>query len=107
MSSDAQVFASAAAIQHQAQRAGLRWLEGKLCNYRPEIYEEVRKAYLRGFKVRKKCVLICLPIPLIICVCFFLYWVGGLDRSQMVYGHVDGNEIWYIRGEKRRWIAER
>ena len=57
MSSDAQVFASAAAIQHQAQCAGLRWLEGKLCNYRPEIYEEVRKAYLRGFKVRKKCVL--------------------------------------------------
>ena len=48
MSSDAQVFASAAAIQHQAQRAGLRWLEGKLCNYRPEIYEEVRKAYLRN-----------------------------------------------------------
>lgn len=101
MSSDAQVFASAAAIQHQAQRAGLKWLEGKLCNYRPEIYEEVRKAYLRGFKVRKKCVLICLPIPLIICVCFFLHWVGGLDRSQMVYGHVDGNEIWYIRGEKK------
>lgn len=27
MSSDAQVFAASAEIQHQAQRAGLRWLE--------------------------------------------------------------------------------
>lgn len=32
MSSDAQVFANSVAIQHQAQRGGLRWLEGKMCN---------------------------------------------------------------------------
>lgn len=32
---------------------------------------------------------------------FFVQWISGLDTSQMVYGHVDGNEIWYIRGEKQ------
>ena len=77
MSSDAQVFAASAEIQHQAQRAGLRWLEKKLCNYRPEIYEEVLKAYRRGFKVRVKCRAACLPIPIIIGMCFL--FSGFLD----------------------------
>lgn len=50
MSSDAQVFASAAAIQHQAQRAGLKWLEGKLCNYRRRFMKKYGRHIYVGLK---------------------------------------------------------
>mgnify|MGYP004621587373 CR=1 FL=1 len=39
MSSDAQVFANAAAIQHQAQHAGLRWFMVMLMEMRSGISE--------------------------------------------------------------------
>lgn len=87
--------------QLSAQRSGLEWLWLQLINYRPKIYEEVWKAYKRRFKVRGICFAVCLPIPLIISMFFFCSFLTDVNHSQTVYGHVDGNEIWYIQGEKK------
>lgn len=100
MSTETDINITSIITQISAQREGLEWLWLQLINYRPKIYEEVLKAYKRRFKVRGLCFAICLPIPLIISMYFFIHMVAGFDEAQTVYGHVDGNEIWYIQGEK-------
>ena len=87
-------------MQLQLQKDALDYLRRNVINYRPTVYEEVKRAYDRLFTVRLICFVLSAILP-VAAVIFCLSRAVPLQNDNIVSGHVDDGAIWYIQNTQK------
>lgn len=87
-------------MQIQLQKDALDYLRRNVINYRPTVYEDVKRAYDRLFTVRLICFVLSAVLP-VAAVIFCLSRAVPLQNDNMVSGHVDEGTIWYIQDTQK------
>lgn len=87
-------------MQIQLQKDALEHLRSNVINYRPTVYEDVKRAYDRLFTVRLICFILSSILPVAVAA-FCLSKAVSLYDGSVVTGHVDNGAIWYIQNTQK------
>lgn len=87
-------------MQIQLQKDALDYLRRNVINYRPTVYEDVKRAYDRLFAVRLICFIFSSILP-VAAVLFCLSRAVPLYDGSIVIGHRDDGAIWYIQNTQK------
>lgn len=87
-------------MQIQLQKDALDYLRRNVINYRPTVYEDVKRAYDRLFAVRLICFILSSILP-VAAILFCLSRAVPLYDGSTVIGHRDDGAIWYIQNTQK------